>query len=362
VRRKAFTAAAPPPLPAGEARADGAARGFSLVELLVVISIILVMMAIAGAAVSSARDSSRKAATRAMIMKLDSIISQQLSSYSNRHVPADRLGRFPTIGDKTAAAAWYVRRHLINADLPDRWTDVAYMAEKTDFQNPTIRPEDIEFPAAELTAAQKAYIGFWNARQPKPTAQHAGAECLFMIVMQGGIAGCLTCDGLSQADVGDFDNDGAPEFLDAWGRPIEYILWPAAVELPPASGTRFFSEARAPFAPIANSQFVSTEDANGDGVLDAAEDTNQNGRLDSVSPTLGLRPLIYSAGPDKDWGLNHGPANAPTATSIGAGNDPPGRDCGNWMESPCSEFGAPATAGYRSADDNITNFDLEAAR
>ena len=26
--------------------------------------------------------------------------------------------------------------------------------------------------------------------------------------------------------IGDTDDDGAPEFLDGWGRPIEFIRWP----------------------------------------------------------------------------------------------------------------------------------------
>ena len=158
-------------------------------------------------------------------------------------------------------------------------------------------------PAADLTPHQLAYVAVWNSIANKQAVMqsHAGAECLFMIVMQGGIADCLDCRGL-RIDIGDQDGDGMPEFLDAWGSPIRLILWPSDLQLPPGSGKRFFSTIP-PF--------------------DATVPTID----DSVGGLM--RPLIVSPGPDRAFGL--------TATT------------------------APQS-GVSDYADNITNFDDEAKR
>ena len=271
---------------------------FSLVELLVVVSIILVLMAMVGGGVAAARGSQKKQATQALIAKLDAIIQQQYSTYASRSVPAIVL---TGTGSKSAARAAYLRQ-MVTGDMPDRWTDVAYMASGT-----TGYPQ---------TSPQRAYVGAWNATSPKPKDDYAGAECLFMVVMQGGIANCIDCGELKSSDKGDKDGDGAQEFWDAWGNPIGFILWPAALKLPAGSGVNFFSS---------NPPFVA-------GV---------SGRI--------MRPLIYSPGPDGEYGFER---NGESGNLVLLSN------CGDPGFAPTSTSAAPLSG----AADNITNFDAEAAR
>jgi prepilin-type N-terminal cleavage/methylation domain-containing protein len=328
-------------------------QAFSLVELLVAIAIILILMAMMGAAVSAARGAQKKQATQALIAKLDTIMQRQWESYSARHVSTERLKEAPGVADiqdKAAARAWYLRRNIITADLPDRWTDVKFLSEHTDFLNPS-PSGPILFPQSHLTAAQRAYIGIWrnftSAQQQTVGTTFAGAECLFMIIMQGGVANCLECAGLKTADIGDKDGDGAPEFHDAWGNPIGYILWPAAVQLPAAEGTAFFSGSRALYPPIANASWSSQPITNSDGVVI------------TLSPTLGMKPLIYSAGPDGEYGYER----SSEASNLAAGSSPVGRDCGNWNVDPCKASGQPrAGDGQQYVLDNLTNLDQEAKR
>jgi hypothetical protein len=180
------------------------------------------------------------------------------------------------------------------------------------------------------SAAQRTYAAIWNGlSSPDQTtvmANNASAECLFMVVMRGGIADCLDCGGLRTSEVGDQDNDGMPEFQDAWGSPIGFLLWAPAVELPTGSGNLFFSGGRA---------------------LDSAW-------AGAVRPTLGMRPLIYSPGPD---GVN-GYDRQDEANTLGAGSTPvTGADCG----SPTSNAGGwPSGATEDNQADNITNLDAEA--
>lgn len=291
----------------------GSRRGFTLTELLVAVSIVLVLMSLIGGAVAAARGSQKKQATALLIARLDEIIKQQYSTYASKTV--DMTG-CPSGVSKNDYRAWFIRRNMITGDMPDRWTDVRFMAQNA---------------SQFVSGPQRAYIAIWNSlsssQQTLVMANNASAECLFMIVMMGGIADCLDCGELRTSNVGDQDGDGMPEFLDAWGNPIGYLLWAPALELPAGSGQRFFSGDRSLDTP-----WVGTNRA-----------------------TLGMRPLIYSGGADGLFGYDR-QNEAPT---LNDGSTPVvGANCGSSL----------STSGGRKPDepdarsDNITNFDEEARR
>jgi prepilin-type N-terminal cleavage/methylation domain-containing protein len=300
-------------LPPAKGRGEVGRRGFSLVELLVAVSIMLVLIGLMGAALSAARASQKKLATQALIGKLDAIITQQFESYATRATPG-----------LTPEERSLELRRAVTGDMPDRWADVKHMANNSgQFTSPH----------------QRAYIAVWNSMNPPPGQnafdnhpnrdKFAGAECLFMIVMRGGIADCLDCSELAGAAIGDKDEDGAFEFWDAWGNPIGYILWPAALELPAGEGVRMFSSSP-PFV------------AGGTGET--------------------MRPLIYSAGPDQ---LEEFPPRAPTDVPFGwfgfrcdfdQSNLAAAANCGVPGAAPANQFAKP----LGGAADNITNLDDEA--
>ena len=301
----------------GAARAS-ARTGFTLIELLVTTAIIALLMALTGAAVSAARSSQKVSNTRMLISKLDAILSEQLSRYGSLTVDTSGAPAGASLG---AYRAWSIRRNRISGDMPDRWTDVQYMAESA---------------WAPATASQRAYIGIWNGSSVKPSPTYAGAECLFMIVMMGGIADCLDCGDLKTADVGDVDDDGFNEFLDEWGNPIGFILWPCGVELPIGSGSQFFTGTRALDNPFTG----------------------------YPRPTLGMKALIYSAGPDGEYGFDRiNETCTLSAPSSGTVNFGPGTDCGNWQSATFANSGGLSLVdGVDVRGDNITNLDDEAKR
>ncbi len=120
-----------------------------------------------------------------------------------------------------------------------------------------------------------------------------GAECLYLIIT------LATGDGEARSmfrdsDIGDVDQDGAPEFLDAWGNPIRILRWapgfPSETQLslpldPDQAGADVFasyaSEDPDPFDPFRLDRLPS----------------------DSRPRAFRLVPLIYSGGPDGDPGL-----------------------------------------------------------
>ena len=277
---------------------DPACGGFTLVELLVVVAIILVLMGLMASAVSAARGSQKKQATQALIAKLDVIIQQQYATYASRNVP----------GATTSAARGVGLRKMATGDLPDSWADVAYMASN----------------ASQFTSSpQRAYVAIYNAAvaaNKTPTSDYSDAECLFMIVMQGGIANCIDCGELKTAERDDVDKDGFFEFLDAWGRPIRYVLWPAGLVLPPGAGTRFFS-------------------------TDLPFSSTGSGRT--------MRPLIFSGGQDQTNSI----------AVNGGSNLQLGNKCGDPTDPTVATFGGLETSGGGdSRADNITNFDAEAGK
>lgn len=257
----------------------GAARGkcgFTLIELMVTAAIIMILVGVTASAAAAARGGQKRFKTAADIAKLDAVLQQHFTWCQSLRLPG------------TGSRAVLVSRR-ISADMPDNWTDVAYMAGR---------------PGEFTSGPQRAYAGIWKSLQTAgktPTADVADAECLYLIVMRGGLADCLACSELEGIGIGDTDGDGAMEFLDAWGSPLRFVLWPEAFELPP--GTAFFSGGAQ------------------------------------------TRPLIFSAGPDGKGTI-----------AVNAGGNLPTKASG---------LGGFAAASGSSADcrrDNITNFDAEAQR
>ncbi len=278
-------------------------RGFTLTELLVAAAVVLALMTLLGGAVSAARGSQKKQATQALIARLDAIIQQHYSSFATRSAPGS-----------TAANIAANRRLMATADMPDNWKEVETLKEgATDLIDSTSR----KFP---INAAQRAYVQYYGSATPSPKFEDA--ECLFMIIMLGGLADCLDCGSLGLSEIGDKDGDSAPEFWDAWKNPIGFVLWPAGFELPPGSG-RFFSTT-APFS---------------EGTAAAA--------VGGV-----MRPLIYSSGAD-----GRSCIGTSTFRQLASGSN-----CGNPGDSDVATNGALAGDSPDQRADNITNFDSEVRR
>jgi hypothetical protein len=167
-------------------------------------------------------------------------------------------------------------RELMKYEMPDRWSDVT--------DNPVFlndRP-----PLAKQ---------YWR-RSTTATGQYGPAECLYMTVM------LATGDGeartlFSKQDIDDTDPDGpdgAPEFVDGWGNPIQFLRW--------APGFAFRSELMSgdadadhdPFDPYRRDQ---------PGAMPTnlnrypASFRNYVAALKDPVPAFRLVPFIFSAGP-----------------------------------------------------------------
>jgi len=226
-------------------RVERPAGAFTLVELMVVLVIIAMLAGLTLAGLAGARQRAKIDKTRSTIRKLNEIVLPQYESYLARRVPVSGGSRTQIARTRLAN-----RRTLMVLEMPDQWDDV------------DVDPR----PSLPRTAPAIRY----SAAKPPPTTanlkRYESAECLALIVMRGGF-NQDAAEAFRNDEVGDVDGDGAPEFLDGWGRPIGFIRWPAGFASPVQSLNA--SESPDPMDPA------------------------------RVSEDYGLIPLIFSPGPDE---------------------------------------------------------------
>ena len=250
---------------------------FTLVELLIVIMIIGILAGASLAALQAAQDSAAKARTRATIAKLNGFVMEKYASYQYR--------RTGNSGDSASDRLSKIRR-LQRCEMPDHWDDV----------------DNTYSPASIVNASNRTH------------GDNASAELLYLIVMDMEGADLA----FSGAEIGDTDGNGLSEFLDGWGRPIQFLRWPAG-------------HCEGNFGAISNIQ--TGNDADPFDVRNVDKNS------------YAVFPLIFSMGPDGARGiLMSQNSNSP---------------CGN------KECGAPGEGNPDTAKetsmyfDNITNHNME---
>jgi hypothetical protein len=199
-----------------------------------------------------------------------------------------------------------------------------------------------------------------------PTAR---AECLYMIVTAGG----TDTDWLAPGETADTDDDGLPEFVDKWGNPIQFFLWPTHYTSPLQAPTKETN-------PNDPHQLLTEDAASGwwrsnpppppAGKRVMFETLFHSLTSPIANSPQGFRthPLIVSAGPDKGFGLQV--ASSTMATPIDGFSTNP-NDWGSDgvmatlddtlpLHPRASRITSPGVEGYGMDADNIDNHTLRA--
>lgn len=250
-------------------------RGFTLVELLTVITIIGMLAGLSLGALYSARESARVAKTRATIAKLDMILQARYEEFQSRRVPIKTRRVPPKV---MAELRLQILRELIRMEMPDRLTDVTYPRHGTDKNRTDISAtftvtvgsitEQVERPALNKRYFRQIYDMNATDGSLLMSEKFAPAELLYLIVMSDPEAR----EQFQETEIGDNDEDGFFEFIDGWGRPIMFLRW--------APGFR---------------SDLQTGDVEND------HDPFDSRRIDTAA--FRFVPLIYSGGADKEFGI-----------------------------------------------------------
>jgi hypothetical protein len=201
------------------------------------VSIIAIMASMMLFALYRAQETAREQKTRALIAKLDAIVKAKWESYKTRRVPiAIPPGTNPTVAAQTRLRCL---RDLMRMELPDRWSDIVEVTFNGASANPrytlTTTPAGLQPPimpnsptrsGCPQSSVWRGYHRRVQSAAMPPTLDYQGAECLYLIVMAAVAEDDDGRDVFRPDNIGDVDNDGFQEFIDAWGRPIRFLRWP----------------------------------------------------------------------------------------------------------------------------------------
>ncbi|MBB3204581.1 type II secretory pathway pseudopilin PulG [Rhodopirellula rubra] len=290
----------------------------------------MVIMSIMGSMVLFAArgvvNSARASRTRAIIGTCDGVIQELYESYKYRPLPLaiPNLSRdavnpnntsqkmtasFELLAYEAARVRLNMTRDLQRLEMPDKIADVAtWNSTEWTTSDPVsikavanrivedaatgrvIRKFDgssfprFEFPVTWAGSGKPAnFVTRANSVTTSATdtwdTENEGAECLYLIMATSFASGTPAIDGIPDSNIGDTDEDGMPEILDGWGRPLGFVRWPVGYTLPTG---RFDNSVPDDFDPF-RSDF---------GYLVASEDEPYS-----------IRPLILSSGEDEEFGV-----------------------------------------------------------
>ena len=289
----------------------GPARGITLIELLITMTIIAIISALIMGTAASAIENAREKRTQSLVTKIHTLIMERYASYETRRVDLHSSitsainGRFPDAssakqrGEAMADARLLAMRELMRLEMPDRWSDVLSRTESPAFLS-NLPPLARQY--------QKVKYGLNAQNSDSPSIQFQSAECLYLVVM------AATGDGeartlFNKQEIGDVDGDGAMEFVDGWGRPISWLRWPAGVvsDLQPmVGGVRPFDSDHDPIDMFRRDHPDATRVS---GIYTRPALTAMTTRLATGLGAYRLTPLIYSGGPDGET-ATHSISNA----------------------------------------------------
>ena len=319
--------------------------GFTLVELLVVISIIGFMSGMFLVAYQGAAQESNTLKTRGTIQKISEVLNSRMEEYNSyplairtpfggsippNAIPLPVLSAPPE--SKTSVIMrerirLLALRDLIRMEMPDHPDDIKYTtfwnSTTSDFQSylqglppfttfpglarviPTGLYSKPNPPSSQylvkgtLTARTKVLMTRLSAGAWTPIPQwdkfNANAELLFLIVEGSELHGSSAIELFGKSEIGDTDGDGLNEFIDAFGVPIRWIRWPAGL----SGSSRYYPDMLDPSlvsgTPPSQHLSVTSEPLDRLGT-DPGWGTAQE-------PGTGLSPLVISAGRDRRFGI-----------------------------------------------------------
>ena len=290
-------------------RISATRRALTLVELLIVGAVIALLATLTLVAVNMAATAAKITKTRSTIQKLDTAMQQIFETYAERltvirrQVAAEDETKDLDKETQRKIVAHRIR-DLMRMEMPQSWAEV--------LREPIAMAD---YDAVEDSPLRKYYLQHGTAS----SAELSSAELLFLIIQN---LNPEALEAFHGSEVADTDGNGLLEFVDAWGSPIRFLRWAPAFS---DSDLQQNVLKRAGYTPTTNR--ANNRDWWITGRNDKSSDLWQAMKTASINhpdpmderifdlladpeqPFRGgwfLYPLIYSAGPDGDYGLDDG--------------------------------------------------------
>jgi len=421
-------------------------RGFTLIELMVVIAVITILAGMALGGMSIAQSRARQMKTRSTVAKLHGQLMQRWEGYRSRRLPINprfvltnpidpatgqptpqyvnatqamaalnanlvtnggwpasnplstpsSFGGAPNPKYPTPAQIAVVRllamRELQRLEMPDSWSDLIDFKSSPNPSPPyppapllilRTYPQLTQRYLAKINQAGAALIAAGATPQQAIARldEYDSAECLYMILANAADESWLPSDQVKE--IGDADGDGLPEFQDAWieplrnftpngpfNKPIAFIRWPAGFFNNVLGGGWLLSDyqddplqANPASSPQTLFQYALDFSRDNHDFFDPLKMDVPMGTAAQPLPRGEiLTPLIYSAGPDGEYGLitNIWSTQSNESSIVSAATDPYFNDSTSASAAglPFYLMGQPIAG--KGWNDNITNHLLSA--
>lgn len=231
-------------------------RGFTLVELLTVMALIGVLMGMTAVMMGSVRESARINQTRSLISTIDEILMTKWESYATRPLPVviPNFGagaqntRIEVPPRESARVRLMMLRDLMRMELPDRYSDILESSSIPGAIPPATRiaaravytePDGItQSPVNTIVnwTPPAAVANYQSRVTSTADPLNASSEMLYLILSTTSFNGISALELIPKRNIGDTDEDGMLEILDAWGNAIGFIRWPVGY-VPPGGAT-----------------------------------------------------------------------------------------------------------------------------
>lgn len=220
---------------------------FTLLELLIVVAVIAILMTLSLRVMFGLLGQAEEQATVATVRKIDALLQQKMEAFDRAYKGARAssaesnitaiLASQKIFGVRSNVVEILARKAAFRTAFPQRMAELLVVDTQTavtgmadSFYKAVAEPgarlqQQLEGKPTDAASVKNRATTNWNT---KHTAETESAELLYYCLVVADSFGASGAGGdrFTNREVADTDEDGLPEFVDAWGNPLRFYRWP----------------------------------------------------------------------------------------------------------------------------------------